>query len=199
MTISTPTTNTISAEKLSELMKQDPALRILDVRTGGEFETTHIPGSCNVPLDTLAEHVQELAKVKHPVVLVCQSGRRATEAHAKLAEAGKQSLNILEGGMASWQASGGEITRGNKERWAMDRQVRFVAGLIALAGIIASIVVPQAKWIAGAVAAGLVFSAATNTCAMAAVISKFPYNRTDACDIDGILRELNSTEGTQPS
>ncbi len=193
MTITIPETDTISAQQLRELMNEDPALRILDVRTGGEFETVHIPGSYNVPLDTLAEHVRDLADVEHPVVLVCQSGGRATQAHSRLAGAGKQRLHILEGGMVSWQAGGGDVARGETQRWAMDRQVRLVAGSIALAGIAASVVVPQAKWIAGGVAAGLAFSAVTDTCAMAAVLSKLPHNRTDACDIDGVLRQLNST------
>ncbi len=193
MTITVPEASAISAQQLRELMNQDPALRILDVRTGGEFETVHIPGSYNVPLDTLAEHVRDLADVDHPVVLVCQSGGRATQAHSKLAGAGKQTLHVLEGGMASWQAAGGATDRGQTQRWAMDRQVRLVAGSIALAGIAASVVVPQAKWIAGGVAAGLTFSAVTDTCAMAAVLSKLPYNRTDACDIDRVLRDLNST------
>ena len=193
MTTTIPETDTISAQQLRELMTEDPALRILDVRTGGEFETVHIPGSYNVPLDTLAEHIRDLADVEHPVVLVCQSGGRATQAHSKLADAGKQTLHILEGGMASWQAAGGDTARGETQRWALDRQVLLVAGSIALAGIVASVVVPQAKWIAGGVAAGLTFSAITDTCAMAAGLSKLPYNRTDACDIDGVLRDLNST------
>ncbi len=188
-----PEADTISTEQLSALMDEDPALRILDVRTGGEFESAHIPGSYNVPLDTLGEHASDLADVQHPVVLVCQSGGRATQAHTALSGAGKQTLHILDGGMASWRAAGGDVTHGDTVRWAMDRQVRLVAGSIALAGIAASVVVPQAKWIAGGVAAGLTFSAVSNTCAMAAVLSKLPYNRTEACDIAGVLDQLNRT------
>jgi len=193
MTITIPQTDTINAEQLKQLMSEDPALRILDVRTGGEFETVHIPGSYNVPLDTLGEHVRDLADVEHPVVLVCQSGARAGQAHSHLAGAGKETLHLLEGGMTSWQAAGGEVAHGKKERWAMDRQVRFVAGSIALAGIAASVVVPPAKWIAGGVAAGLTFSGVSNTCAMGTMLSKLPYNRTDECDIAGVLEQLNRT------
>jgi len=32
----------------------------------------------------------------------------------------------------------------------------------------------------------------TNTCAMATVLSKLPYNKTDRCDIAGVLAELNA-------
>jgi len=182
---------TVTVHQLQTLLDEDPALRLLDVRTGGEFESGHIPGSYNVPLDTLGEHARELAAVDHPVVLVCQSGGRASQAHGALTGAGKQTLHILEGGMAAWQSAGGDVAQGSKVRWAMDRQVRLVAGSIALAGIAASTVVPPAKWIAGGVAAGLTFSAVSNTCAMAAVLSKLPYNRTDPCDIAGVLDQLN--------
>lgn len=181
----------IDTAMLERLRRQDPDIRILDVRTGGEFETVHIPGSFNVPLDTLGEHVRDLADVSHPVVLLCQSGGRATQAHAKLSGAGKANLHILEGGIAAWQAAGGDVVYGDTDRWAMDRQVRLVAGSFALAAVAASAVIPGAKWIAGAVGAGLTYSAVSNTCAMAAVLAKLPYNRTDQCDITGVLAEIN--------
>lgn len=195
MTATIPLTDVIDASTLRRLRNNDPDLRILDVRTGGEFETVHIPGSYNVPLDTLGEHVRDLASVEHPVVLVCQSGGRATQARKELAAAGKETLHILEGGMAAWQSADGELVRGSSDRWAMDRQVRLVAGSIALFGVASSTVVPGAKWIAAGVAAGLTYSAASNTCAMAAMLSKLPYNRTDKCDIAGVLAGLNRTEG----
>lgn len=191
MTIATlPSTDTIDAQQLRELMRQDPALRILDVRTGGEFDTVHIAGSYNVPLDTLGEHVADLADVHHPVVLICKSGARAGQAHAKLTVAGKQHLHILEGGMDAWESAGGDVVRGTSTKWALDRQVRFVAGSIALVGILASTFLPKAKWLAGGVAAGLTFSAASNTCAMGTALSKLPYNKSNNCDIDGVLEDL---------
>ena len=41
------------------------------------------------------------------------------------------------------------------------------------------------------VGGGLAFSAITNTCAMGELLAKLPYNRTDPCDIAGVLDELN--------
>ena len=185
-----PTVDRIDSNRLRELRAEDPDARILDVRSGGEFETVHIPGSYNVPLDTLREHVRDLASVEHPVVLVCQTGGRAAQAHENLTEAGKETLHILDGGIAAWEASGGDVVRGDISRWAMDRQVRLVAGSLVLAGVAASLAVPGAKWIAGGVGAGLTYSAVSNTCAMAAVLGKLPYNRTDKCDIAGVLAGL---------
>ena len=153
MTTTLPATDVIDAAELTRLRDQRPDVRILDVRTGGEFETAHIPGSYNVPLDTLGEHVADLADVTHPVVLVCQSGGRAGQAHTKLSAAGKETLHILDGGMNAWQAFGGDLIRNASTRWAMDRQVRLVAGLISLVSVVASVVFPRAKWVAGGVAA----------------------------------------------
>ncbi len=192
-----PAVSTIDASRLRQLMNEDPDLRVLDVRTGGEFETVHIPGSFNVPLDTLGEHARDLASVEHPVVLICQTGGRASKAHDALTAAGKQGLYILEGGMAAWQATGGEVATSGTHRWAMDRQVRLVAGSLVLAGILGSIAAPKAKWLAGGVAGGLVFSAVSNTCAMASVLAKVPYNRTDNCDIAGVLSDLRA-ESVRP-
>ncbi len=196
--ITIPDTDVIDVATLRGLLEQDPSLRILDVRTGGEFESVHIPGSYNVPLDTLTEHAADLADVDHPVVLVCQSGGRATQAHGTLRTAGqqrttgKQRLHILEGGMLAWRAAGGDVVESASGKWAMDRQVRLVAGSLVLAGLLTSIAVPRAKWLAGGVASGLVYSALSNTCAMADVLAKLPYNRSDACDIAGVLDELRA-------
>lgn len=185
-----PATDTISVQQLRQLMQADPLLRILDVRTGGEFDAVHIPGAYNVPLNTLAEHATDLATVEHPIVLVCKSGGRAGQAHAKLTDAGKQSLHLLDGGMDAWETQGGDVVRGTSTTWAMDRQVRLVAGSIALLGILLSIFVPKAKWLAGGVAAGLTFSAVSNTCAMGTLLAKLPYNRSNNCDIAGVLDGL---------
>jgi len=193
----TLTSDTITVEQLTELRNNDPGVRILDVRTGGEYETKHIPGSYNVPLDTLAEHARDLAAVDHQVVLVCQTGGRATQAHGTLTEAGKDAIHILGGGMVDWEAEGGDVVRGTTERWAMDRQVRLTAGSLVLGAIGASLAIPKAKWIAGGVGAGLTYSALSNTCAMAAVLAKLPYNQTDACDIAGVLDSLNEETATE--
>ncbi len=192
MTITSTPTQAMSPAELRQRRLEDPELRVIDVRTGGEFETVHIPGSYNIPLDTLSEHVGDLAAVDHPVVLVCQSGGRAGQAHGALDSAGKSGLFVLEGGMAAWQLQGGDVAHGDTQRWAMDRQVRLVAGSLALAGVLASVAAPKAKWLSAGVAGGLVFSAVSNTCAMASVLAKLPYNRTDGCDIESVLVDLRA-------
>lgn len=151
----------------------------VDVRTPGEFETVHIPNADNLPLDRLDDHVdrvRDLVDQGAEVVLVCRSGNRAHQAQDALAAEGLPRLPILEGGMLAWQAGDGPVVQ-DVLRWDLERQVRFVAGLIVLVSILVSIVWPPARFVAGALGAGLVFASVTNTCAMGMLLSKLPYNR----------------------
>jgi rhodanese-related sulfurtransferase len=191
-TLDLPTADVIDTAQLQHMIVHDPAIRILDVRSGAEFDAVHIPGSYNVPLDTLSEHVQDLADVEHPVVLVCKSGSRAGQARTKLSGAGKRHLHLLDGGLDAWVGAGGDVVRHATDTWALERQVRLAAGSIALVAILASIFVPRAKWAAGGVAFGLTFSALTDTCAMGNLLARLPYNRGRGCDVEAVLAELRA-------
>ena len=90
----------MNVETLRACLGGPAAPHLLDVRTPAEFETAHIPGSHNVPLETLREHRAELlGHLDEQVVLVCRSGRRAGQAEGALAEAGLPNLRVLHGGM----------------------------------------------------------------------------------------------------
>lgn len=162
---------------------------MLDVRSGAEFQTAHIPGSYHVPLDTLGEHCADICGVDDDVILVCQSGGRARQAADKLADAGMESMHVLDGGIASWIAAGGDVVRGG-EKWALERQVRLVAGSVVLASVLASTRWPAAKWGAGFVGGGLSFAALSNTCAMGNLLSRLPYNQADTGDVPETVEAL---------
>lgn len=182
----------IAAGELRSWLEAPDAPRVLDVRSPAEFETVHIPGSYNVPLDTLREHREELARhLDDHTVLVCRSGMRAQQAERAFAEVGLSNVHVLEGGVSSWEAGGGDIVRG-EARWDLERQVRLVAGGIVLAAGLGSLAVPRLKWLATGVGAGLVTAALTDTCMMGIALSKLPYNRgTTGCDIEDIVAELS--------
>ncbi|CAM2946904.1 rhodanese-like domain-containing protein [Mycobacterium intermedium] len=55
-----PTKTAIAATELDELLNGENPPRVVDVRTPAEFETAHIPGSYNVPLDVLRKHRSEI-------------------------------------------------------------------------------------------------------------------------------------------
>jgi rhodanese-related sulfurtransferase len=188
---------TVDARELVRMRSGDPAVHVIDVRTPGEFETGHIEESYNVPLDLLDEHIADLAALDHNVVLVCQSGARATKALEQLVAAGKSNLRLLEGGIAAWTASGGPLVRTNQTRWAMERQVRLVAGGVVVASIVGGIWFPPVRFVAGFIGAGLAFSAVTNTCGMARVLARLPYNRGAGCEMRAVLDRLTTAEATR--
>ncbi|WP_413455377.1 rhodanese-like domain-containing protein [Glutamicibacter sp. FR1] len=160
------------------LAAEDSAVAVLDVRTPAEFESVHIPGSYNLPLDLVAEHAHDVTrKLAKQIVLVCQSGTRAGQAQQKLADLQIESGSVLDGGISAWEKSGGEVVRGT-QRWAMDRQVRMTAGSLVLLGFIGSkLASPKLGYLSAGIGAGLVYSAASNSCAMASVLSKMPWNK----------------------
>ncbi len=153
---------------------------VLDVRTPGEYTAAAIDGSHHLPLDQLDVHLDDLAALNRHVTLVCRSGQRATKAYEQLTAAGANDLTVLDGGLIAWQAAGNPVTSGTgPATWEMDRQVRLTAGGLVLAGILASLRWPKARFLSGAVGAGLTFAALSNTCAMSRVLLKLPYNQAD--------------------
>ncbi len=183
---------------LEELMDERADVRLLDVRTPGEYETMHIRGSYNVPLGLLGEHAREIQEnVEEPVVLICQSGSRARKAREALDAAGMPNLHVLEGGVNGWLSSGKPVKRG-PERISMERQVRIAAGgMAALGGLLALTVNRRFGALPAFVGGGLLFAGVTDTCGMAALLSKLPYNRVNSCDVDAMVRALK--EGYEPA
>jgi rhodanese-related sulfurtransferase len=189
-----PKPDAMNAAALRDLLASGHGPRVLDVRTPGEFDSAHIPGAYNVPLDLLREHRAELrAHLDDQIVLVCRSGARAAQAGQTLAEAGLPNVRILDGGMLAWQATDAPVNR-VRLRWDLERQVRLVAGSIVLASVLGSLLLPGLQWIAAALGAGLAVAALTSTCAMGMLLAKLPYNRgTASCDLDSIVGRLRET------
>jgi rhodanese-related sulfurtransferase len=194
-------TAAISSTELRELLESaEPLkpLRILDVRTAAEFETAHIRGSHNVPLDVLDKHGSEVVQQldqDDDVVLVCKSGQRSAQAAALLHNAGLAGGRVLEKGITDWEGRGFGVDCG-VERWDLERQVRLLAGSLVVASVVASTAVPRLKWLAAAVGSGLAYAAVTNTCAMASALAKLPYNRGATSDASAVLSQLaDSPEG----
>ncbi|MFV2102942.1 rhodanese-like domain-containing protein [Micromonospora sp. LOL_024] len=183
---------TIDVPTARALLAANPDVLIVDVRTPGEFETAHVPASINLPLEQVDAHLGRIVNdAGGQILLMCQSGNRATQACTKLANAGLDGATVITGGMNAWITAGGPVEHG-RERWNLERQVRLVAGGIVLLSVVASIWVPAARFVAGAVGAGLTFAALSDTCAMGALLSRLPYNRGAGCDVDRSLTRLRN-------
>ncbi|QWC86435.1 rhodanese-like domain-containing protein [Nocardioidaceae bacterium] len=185
---------TLDAAGLAEAMASDHPPRLLDVRTPAEFENAHIPGSWLVPLDTLQEHRDDLARhLEEETVIICRSGNRAGQAERALAGSGLR-VRVLSGGMLAWESLDGAEVRRGRETWELERQVRLVAGTLVAIGALGSLLVPGLVFLAAFVGLGLTFAALTNTCAMGMVLARMPWNRgAEEPDIAQVLEELASS------
>lgn len=188
----------VTSAQLQTLLRTVPGTRLIDVRTPAEFGSGHVPGSTNVPLADLAGYRTALTvSSAAPVVLMCTSGQRAKRAEKQLADAGLARVHVLDGGVEAWRAAGSELTQvAGSHGWSIERQVRGVAGGIVLASILAGIAAPDARYVAGAIGAGLLFSALTDTCALGTLLGRLPFNRGVAsCTVPGAPARTTIQEG----
>lgn len=187
------------AQRLRSAMAANPAIRVIDVRSAAEFESEHIPGSLNIPMGTLEEHVGGILDVvSDPIVFVCQMGGRAQKAQqmagaerdaGALADGGLGHIHVLAGGLRAWEQAGGELKRGRRV-WSAERQVRFITGSIVVISILLSGFVPALKWIALFIGVGLIVAAWTNFCGLEQLLARLPWNRATRPSPDVVVEQL---------
>ncbi|HLN16657.1 MAG TPA: FAD-dependent oxidoreductase [Acidimicrobiales bacterium] len=90
----------VGPDELDEVVAAGATL--LDVRAPTEHASGAIPGSRNVPLDELREHLGDLGP--GPFVVYCEVGQRAHTAASLLHELGLEARN-LDGGYRTWRAA----------------------------------------------------------------------------------------------
>ncbi len=152
-------------------------LHLVDVREYAEFAGGRISGAKLLPLGELEKRNAELDRSK-TVYVMCRTGNRSAQAQKKLKALGFENVINVAGGFEAWKKAELPFERDEKAPWALERQVRFVAGLFVLAGVLLSVLVhPYFVWLAGFIGAGLVFSAVTDTCTMGMILLKMPWNQ----------------------
>ena len=75
---------------------------IIDVRSAGEFQTGHIKGSKNIPLNIISSKINDIKKLNRPVIACCASGMRSAQATSILKSNGIDAMN--GGGWSSLQS-----------------------------------------------------------------------------------------------
>lgn len=168
---------TITPEELAERIKRGEAVELIDVRTPAEFRELHATMARNVPLDALDPQRHVSTANRGPLYLVCKAGGRSTKACQKLLDAGMNNVVSVEGGMQAWEAAGLPVVRGKKAS-SLERQVRIAAGTLVLVGaVLGYLLHPYFIGLSAFVGAGLVFSGVTDTCGMAMLLARMPWNR----------------------
>jgi len=162
--------------------------QLVDVRSGSEFASGHIPGAVNIPMDQIEARLDDLRPAV-PIVLICQTGKRA-HLTAALLEPCQRQISVLEGGTSAWIQAGLPVVKSVKTRWSLERQVRLGAGLLVLTGAVLAFTV-DSKWLflSAFIGLGLTFAGLTDICPMAEMLARMPWNGRSQCKAPGTNAE----------
>jgi rhodanese-related sulfurtransferase len=173
---------TITPKELDELRRGGKHIDLIDVRPPAEHGEVHAEGTRNVPLDRLDARDLIGSRDGHgdePLYFICRSGSRARQACERVVAAGYTNVVNVEGGTVAWEQAGLPVVRG-KRAISLERQVRIAAGSLVLLGtILGAFAHPYFLGLSAFVGAGLVFAGVTDTCGMAMMLGRMPWNRAD--------------------
>lgn len=93
----------------AQRMADEDGYTIVDVRTPGERELGHPPGSIHIELETIPNNLTRLEGTK--VLAFCRSGSRSHHATRFLTDQGIEALNVT-GGMVAWQRASLPVRKG---------------------------------------------------------------------------------------
>ncbi len=170
----------ISVEQFDNEFKANSSAQCLDVREPAEYAQTRLENFILCSLSGLSEKSVASFDKSKTTYLLCRSGNRACQAAERLERMNFSDVRVIEGGLGAWESAGKKVIRGTSKVWALERQARFAAGFLVLLGIVLAMTMHPGWVILSAfVAAGLLFSAVTDTCGMAMVLARMPWNRSE--------------------
>ena len=100
----TATTERLSAPLAAQIIASGESPQVIDVRTPREREQKFIEGSVSIPLNRLAERVNELP-TNRPLLLYCAGGYRSSIAASLLQQRGFDRVSEIAGGIAAWESA----------------------------------------------------------------------------------------------
>lgn len=94
-------------QQLLALIQQDKAPVIVDVRSGVEYTSGHVPGAIHVPFWSVltTDKLDTVDKSQH-LVVYCEHGPRAGIAKFGLWLTGFEQIDYLAGHMTAWKKAG---------------------------------------------------------------------------------------------
>ena len=168
----------IDPKRLFELVQHGVSVEVIDVSSPIEFEEVRMPFARNLPIDS-AELGRYMAprqgKCDAPLYVMCRGGVRSVKVCQKYRDA---NLVNIEGGTRNWIECGLPVTR-NTAVVSLERQVRIAAGGLTVVGTALGMFVhAYFLGVPAFVGMGLVVAGVTNTCGMAILLTKMPWNRS---------------------
>ena len=105
----------VKAEKVPALLKADPKIVIIDIRTPEEFESGHLANAKNINFsaDTFKAELDKLDKDK-TYLMHCRSGGRSTASLPVWKELGFKKVLHLDSGILGVEKAGIGLVKGKK-------------------------------------------------------------------------------------
>ncbi|MBB2168081.1 rhodanese-related sulfurtransferase [Gluconacetobacter aggeris] len=105
-----PAAPTLSSDEVRRRLREGEEIALLDLREEGPFAAGHPLFAVNLPLGRIEERIAGLIPRRDaPVVLYDDGAGRVARARPVLAALGYSQVAVLDGGLAGWRQSGGEI------------------------------------------------------------------------------------------
>lgn len=174
---------TIAPVEIQKLLDSGYEIDLIDVRTPAEFREVHAVGAKNIPLDEIdAEQIVVGRRDEdEPLHFICRSDSRGKKACEAFQAIGFTNVVNIAGGTVAWDDLELPVVRG-KKTVSLERQVRIAAGALVVIGVSLGWAVHSGlSGIAVFVGAGLVFAGVTDTCGMAMMLAKMPWNQVKSC------------------
>jgi len=97
----------LSPDAFEKMLKNNPNIQLVDVRTPEEFADGRIQGAVNYDYYAadFAQKIAQLDKTK-PVMVYCEAGARSASSAEKLKKAGFNKVFDLNGGISAWREAG---------------------------------------------------------------------------------------------
>ena len=95
----------LSVDELKQRLDGDEDVLLLDVRTAEDYvgEQGHVPGSRLIPLEELAQRIEEIDDyLEKTVVTICRTDRKSAKAAQLLAQHGFADVHVAKMGMTDW-------------------------------------------------------------------------------------------------
>jgi len=101
-----PNYTELTAQETSDLLANTDPI-IIDVRTNGEYEVSHLRGANLLPVQILSENLDRIEQYKNDdILLYCKSGNRSTVAAKILLDAGFTKIYNMRHGIGDWIRNG---------------------------------------------------------------------------------------------
>ena len=101
----------VTPDEAERVLKLNPGMVVLDVRTLEEFSEGHLPGAVNLNFFA-ADFLERVKSYEGKQILIhCASGGRSGQALSRLKDTPFASLYHLKTGFTGWQSAGKKIER----------------------------------------------------------------------------------------